>query len=371
MATMIEPRQGFGSLDRSLWPAYTLARRMGLSDLGTYNPSSTLPGGGPSDHARSPALAFDAGFFPPVGYAHPQARLFFEAMVGRPEVNYVILGDVIWSRARGRHTYTAGGHMNHVHVSGVPGLVASDRRTPSSTGTLSAGEVASLWINAGGNPRQAQMAAAVALRESGGRPQARALTQREDSRGLWQINVRAHPQWALRDLFNPRVNAKAAVSISRNGTDWSPWTTAAGARADVSSGGVPEVVRPGGQGFPGSGLLGGIGGAAGDVAGGIGGAAGDVLGGVTGIFKPIWAWTEALVAFVTFVVNPLNWLRLAEVLLGFSLILMGLGALIALFTKDSSSSGARGSAIARVASLGNPVGRAGALVRRGAKPRDR
>lgn len=353
----IEPRQGWNSLDPSLRSAFSLGRSMGLSDLGTYNPASRLPGGGVSDHARSPALAFDLGFTPAIGFAHPIARVFFEAMAGRPEVGYVILGDVIWSRERGRYRYTAGGHNNHVHVSGVAGLSgSSDRRAPSSSSTLSGEQLAAVWTAAGGNPRQAQMAATVALLESGGRPNARALTSREDSRGLWQINVRAHPEWASRDLFDPATNAQAAVRISRNGTNWGPWTTATVARAQIASGQAPAVTRPGGEGIgiPGAGI-------AGDVAGGIGGAAGDVLGGVTGLFKPLWQWGEAIVAFVTFVVNPLNWLRLAEVVLGFTLMLTGVASLIVLFAKPERVAGA--------AAMAHPVGRAAAmsgLLRRGA-----
>lgn len=119
---LVKPRQGFESLDRSLWEAYSAGRRMGLADLGTYNPQSRLPGGGPSDHAVYPALAFDLGFAPATGYAHPTARAFFRQMMLRPEVGYVILGDRIWSRERaseGIRPYTSGGHESHVHVSGV------------------------------------------------------------------------------------------------------------------------------------------------------------------------------------------------------------------------------------------------------------
>lgn len=117
--TLVEPKQGFNSLHRSLWEAYSIGRNMGLTDLGTYNPASRLPGGGKSDHAQYPALAFDLGFSPQTGYGNFTARQFFLKMVDRPEVEYVILGNKIWSKSRGLHQYTAGGHMNHVHVSGV------------------------------------------------------------------------------------------------------------------------------------------------------------------------------------------------------------------------------------------------------------
>lgn len=116
---LTEPRQGFGSLVTALWPAYTLARRLGMPDLGTYNPSSTLPGGGKSDHAYSPARAFDVGLAKARGgkSGREVARWFFRQMIDRPEVEYVIFEAKIWSRDRGLHAYTAGGHDGHVHVS--------------------------------------------------------------------------------------------------------------------------------------------------------------------------------------------------------------------------------------------------------------
>lgn len=115
---MIEPRQGWKSLMSSLHEAFSEGRSMGLTDLGTYNPASKLPSGSPSDHSVYPACAFDLGCVPATGWDNLTARAFFKKMVGRPEVNYVILGDKIWSVERGLHDYAAGGHMNHVHVSG-------------------------------------------------------------------------------------------------------------------------------------------------------------------------------------------------------------------------------------------------------------
>jgi hypothetical protein len=118
---LVEPRQGFTSLHPTLYQAYSIGRKMGMSDLGTHNPASTLPGGGKSDHAWWPALAFDLGIDPDTGFGHPQGRKFFEAMMERPEIAYVILGNRIWSAKRaseGIRLYTAGGHLNHVHVSG-------------------------------------------------------------------------------------------------------------------------------------------------------------------------------------------------------------------------------------------------------------
>lgn len=115
---LVEPRQGWNSLHRSLWEPYSIGRNMGLSDLGTYNPASRLPSGGPSDHAAYPAMAYDLGVYPSIGYKHPVARKYFDMMVGRPEIEYIILGNKIWSKSRGLHEYHSGGHENHVHVSG-------------------------------------------------------------------------------------------------------------------------------------------------------------------------------------------------------------------------------------------------------------
>lgn len=116
---LVEPNQGFASLHRSLWAAYSVGRRAGLTDLGTYNPASRLPSGAPSDHSVYPAYAFDLGFDPDTGWANEPARRVALALAGRPEIEYVILGNRIWTNdGRGWHDYTAGNHANHIHCSG-------------------------------------------------------------------------------------------------------------------------------------------------------------------------------------------------------------------------------------------------------------
>jgi hypothetical protein len=124
---LIEPYQGWSSLHSSLHEAYSLGRHMGLRDgpglaSGTYNPNSRLPSGSPSDHALYPSRAFDLDIGPDTGWQNDPARAYFYALMGRPEINYLILGDRIWSRARaseGVRLYTGGGHANHIHVSGI------------------------------------------------------------------------------------------------------------------------------------------------------------------------------------------------------------------------------------------------------------
>jgi cell wall-associated NlpC family hydrolase len=80
---------------------------------------------------------------------------------------------------------------------------------------------------AGFSPDRAATMTAVALAESGGNSSAH-NPRGEDSRGLWQINARAHPQLGQTDLYNPVQNAKAAFAVSHGGDDISPWTTTHG-----------------------------------------------------------------------------------------------------------------------------------------------
>jgi len=68
------------------------------------------------------------------------------------------------------------------------------------------------------------LAAAIAMAESGGVPNALANTPREYSVGLWQINLRAHPQWTREEMADPEQNARAAFILSNGGVDWSPWS---------------------------------------------------------------------------------------------------------------------------------------------------
>jgi hypothetical protein len=65
---------------------------------------------------------------------------------------------------------------------------------------------------------------AIALAESGGNQYAHA-TVGEDSRGLWQINMRAHAGWVgNRDLYDPATNAWAASQVCK-GSGPSAWST--------------------------------------------------------------------------------------------------------------------------------------------------
>lgn len=90
------------------------------------------------------------------------------------------------------------------------------------SGQLTYGQLEQLWINAGGNPAKAALAAAVAMAESGGRQNAKNVnTNGSTDRGYWQINS-SHGSLSTFDALG---NARAAISISNNGADWSPWVT--------------------------------------------------------------------------------------------------------------------------------------------------
>jgi hypothetical protein len=123
---LIKPTQGWDSLADDLWLAYSMGRVRGFTDLGTYNPGSRLPSGAKGDHAYYPAWAFDLGRkdrFLLKGWdylvAQSLAKLYVENYRAL-NIEYVILGTKIWSRAKPYwHPYTGdSSHQWHMHVSG-------------------------------------------------------------------------------------------------------------------------------------------------------------------------------------------------------------------------------------------------------------
>jgi hypothetical protein len=85
-------------------------------------------------------------------------------------------------------------------------------------GTLSCSGLEQLWEDAGGNSADAFMAAEIAMAESGGNQYALSPT---DDYGYWQINA---SNGALA-TFNAYGNARAAITLSNDGTNWDAWTT--------------------------------------------------------------------------------------------------------------------------------------------------
>lgn len=95
---------------------------------------------------------------------------------------------------------------------------ASQAVQQAPQGQYSCSGLEQLWEQAGGSPGAAFMAAEIAMAESSGNPNAISPT---DDYGLWQINA---SNGALATL-NPLANAKSAIVLSGNGTNWGPWTT--------------------------------------------------------------------------------------------------------------------------------------------------
>ena len=91
---------------------------------------------------------------------------------------------------------------------------------PSNPIGLSFAQVENYWIQAGGSPQSAAMAAAVADAESG----LNAAAQRTNPDGttgigLWLLPQNGTPPGST----DPIANARAAVQLSQNGTDWTQW----------------------------------------------------------------------------------------------------------------------------------------------------
>lgn len=124
---LVQPVQGFSSLHPSLHLAYSMGRVRGFTDLGTYVAKPLDHGGYPNPPAHPPAWAFDLGrkdrfLFKGWGYlkARRLAKLYVREHVPL-NIEYVILGDHIWSRDRPYwHHYddTDHSHAFHLHVSG-------------------------------------------------------------------------------------------------------------------------------------------------------------------------------------------------------------------------------------------------------------
>lgn len=125
-------------------------------------------------------------------------------------------------------------HMDHVHVAldlGAPGPgiggAASYKATGDGHGRFTGDgfghmQLERLWTQAGGPAGSADVAAAVAQAESGGRSGAsNRNTNGSIDRGLWQINS-VH---GAQSTFDVAGNARAAVAISERGRNWRPWVT--------------------------------------------------------------------------------------------------------------------------------------------------
>jgi len=91
---------------------------------------------------------------------------------------------------------------------------------------LNSTQVSSYLYNAGFKGINLWAALKICNCESGFNTQAH-NTNGEDSRGLMQINVDAHPYYANRNLFDPQINCNTAFEIfTQSGKNFKAWTCA-------------------------------------------------------------------------------------------------------------------------------------------------
>jgi LysM repeat protein len=143
-----------------------------------------------------------------------------KATISNP--NQIYPGEVLFvpygSASSAPVTSVSTGHTaKHAKKSDPPASTLTSSAIPS--GTLSCGGLEELWEDAGGSAGEAVMAASIAMAESDGDQYALSPT---NDYGYWQINGSWGPTLATYDALG---NAKAAVQISDDGTNWSPWTT--------------------------------------------------------------------------------------------------------------------------------------------------
>jgi len=123
----VEPRQGFESLHGNLWLAYSMGRKRGFYDVGTYARKPGDHSWGDRNGRRGVALAFDLrrkGWVGRFGWGWVNARRlarFYWQHHQALNINYVIVGRKIISREHPAwRPYTRStSHDWHLHVSGV------------------------------------------------------------------------------------------------------------------------------------------------------------------------------------------------------------------------------------------------------------
>ena len=85
-------------------------------------------------------------------------------------------------------------------------------------------EIKAYCLSRGFTDSQAETMAAIALAESGGNNGAHALTSKEDSYGIYQINRLAWPMYSVNCCRDIYCSTGAAYAISKQGTDFTPWS---------------------------------------------------------------------------------------------------------------------------------------------------
>jgi LysM repeat protein len=114
--------------------------------------------------------------------------------------------------------HASSGSSGGASGTGSQSAVSTAATTTNLSGTLSCSGLEALWVEAGGSAAVEVTAASIAMAESGGNQFA---TGTVGERGYWQIN----PVNGSLSTYEAYGNARAAVIMSGNGANWSPWTT--------------------------------------------------------------------------------------------------------------------------------------------------
>jgi LysM repeat protein len=117
-----------------------------------------------------------------------------------------------------RHASPVAASATAADSSAAAASTSQPAATTSLSGTLSCTGLEQLWVDAGGSAAAEVTAASIAMAESGGNQFA---TGTVGERGYWQIN----PVNGALSTYDPYGNARAAVIMSADGANWSPWTT--------------------------------------------------------------------------------------------------------------------------------------------------
>jgi Lysozyme like domain len=93
--------------------------------------------------------------------------------------------------------------------------------------TFTYAQLEGLWIQNGGNPATAPIAAAIAMAESTGRSWVTSANPDGGTNvGPWQLDTKGVGSgYSVAQLQDPNTNAAVAVKGSDNGTNWSDWAT--------------------------------------------------------------------------------------------------------------------------------------------------
>ena len=163
--------------------------------------------------------------------------------------------------------------------------------------TYTYSQLETVWISNGGNKVVAPLAAAIAMAESSGNSDAtHTNTNGSIDRGLWQINS----TWGNLSTTDVNANAKAAIQISKNGSNWTPWSTYnSGAYFQFLQGSSSPAPAPAGV----------------STASAFGFSwPGDIVG--------FFSDAKTFVDSALWLVNPASWLRIGSFAIGLILVLM-------------------------------------------------